>query len=250
MFSAGLACRGLARSNAVVTLAGHGHGVVLDTVAANASRYNTSACFRQRVYRCFSATMVAARQRRHPLRAKSSSSAASVRAWIESGETTRQVQGLPVSDTRIEYRERKLLSYSKEQLFDMVIDIDEYKVFLPYCLKSEVISTKDSGCEAALEIGFASVTESYTSNVKWDRPFAVTAKATDTSLFNELINEWQFVAGPVKNGRPSTYVDIYVAFEFKSAMHSLLARAAFDKVTNQMIAAFEKRASEIYKDSS
>ena len=42
----------------------------------------------------------------------------------------------------------------------------------------------------------------YTSNVTWDRPFAVTAKATDTSLFNELINEWQFVAGPVKNGTP------------------------------------------------
>ena len=51
---------------------------------------------------------------------------------------------------------------------------------------------------------------SYTSNVSWKRPQVVTAVATDTNLFEELTNKWTFIPGPSQNGRPTTYVDIYV----------------------------------------
>lgn len=179
-------------------------------------------------------------------RAKSHESRPRKAAQAASTSGRKEIKGLPATDAMVEYRERKLLSYSQDQLFDMVVDIDNYKTFLPYCRQSKVVTTSETGCSAELEISFGLVTECYTSNVSWKRRQVVTAVATDTKLFEELTNKWTFIPGPSRNGRPSTYVDIYVGFEFKNPVYALMARAVFDKVTQEMIRAFEERAGSIY----
>ena len=46
----------------------------------------------------------------------------------------------------MKYREKKILNYKPEQLFDLVSDIKKYPEFLPWCLGSRVkqISHKQS----------------------------------------------------------------------------------------------------------
>ena len=60
----------------------------------------------------------------------------------------------------------KILNYSKEQMFNLVADIDSYDEFLPWCNKSTVISKNnidDSNYEiiADLEIGYQSLSYTY-----------------------------------------------------------------------------------------
>ena len=38
----------------------------------------------------------------------------------------------------MKYREKKILNYKPEQLFDLVSDINKYPEFLPWCLGSRV----------------------------------------------------------------------------------------------------------------
>ena len=46
-------------------------------------------------------------------------------------------------------------SYSQEQLYTVVADVEHYREFVPWCQRSEVIQSKPpSFVEAELEVGF------------------------------------------------------------------------------------------------
>ena len=121
-------------------------------------------------------------------------------AWRALGRALRQhscaqyqlFHSFPLSAAEKQFSEKRLIgyaknggsafwltlanSYSQQQLFDVVSDIQNYKVsdtsmsltwqlFLPWCLDSRVLRTTPTGCQAQLEIGFATVREKYISNV-------------------------------------------------------------------------------------
>ncbi len=60
-------------------------------------------------------------------------------------------------------------NYSKKDLIELVLRIDDYKEFLPWCTNSKILTIakdkKDLKITADLEIGFKSFKEIYTSNV-------------------------------------------------------------------------------------
>jgi hypothetical protein len=66
-----------------------------------------------------------------------------------------------------------VLSYSQQQLYDVVADVDAYELFVPYCLRSRILKrfteSKDGldleMMEAELEIGSALFKHSYVSRV-------------------------------------------------------------------------------------
>eukprot|EP00041_Stephanoeca_diplocostata_P009622 m.149530 g.149530 ORF g.149530 m.149530 type:complete len:265 (-) comp17819_c0_seq1:233-1027(-) len=162
----------------------------------------------------------------------------------DAGEHTASVPGL-----KQQFKERRLLGWSRKQMYDLVADIDNYKDFLPWCTESVVLSRDGTGCRAEIEVGFPPVRERYTSLVTFNKPSMIMATAEDSELFKELVNKWHFVPGPSKHGGDSTYVDVYVSYEFRNPLHALLAKAAFDKVAKQMIQAFEHRAAVVYGPS-
>ena len=65
--------------------------------------------------------------------------------------------------------ESKTVSYTKEQMFDLVADIDRYDEFLPWCNNSKIINTKKEGDKkivfADLEIGYDQFVYTYRSEV-------------------------------------------------------------------------------------
>ena len=63
----------------------------------------------------------------------------------------------------------KKFNYSKKDLIELVLKIDDYKFFLPWCINSKILKIKkkkkDLKITADLEIGFKSFREIYTSEV-------------------------------------------------------------------------------------
>ncbi|KAJ8772864.1 hypothetical protein K2173_028041 [Erythroxylum novogranatense] len=109
------------------------------------------------------------------------------------------------------YEERRVLGYSPNQLFDVVAAVDLYHGFVPWCQRSEIIKRfPDGSFDAELEIGFKFLVESYISHVELERPKRIKTTSSESSLFDHLINIWEFNTGPV----PGT-CDLYFLVDFK-----------------------------------
>ncbi|RUS22301.1 hypothetical protein BC937DRAFT_89774 [Endogone sp. FLAS-F59071] len=177
------------------------------------------------------------------------------------------------ASSRKEYSERKLLSYSQQQLYDVVSDVDQYHLFVPWCTYSRVLSTKiiqgvsvkkDQGhagavttvMKAELSVGFKAFSERYVSEVTCEKPWKVKALSADSSLFRNLVTTWRFTPALPPSTLlttldaqqyPSCHVDFQVAFEFASPLHVQVANLFFDQISKEMIQAFEQRCEKVYR---
>ena len=70
--------------------------------------------------------------------------------------------------------ESKTVSYTKEQMFDLVADIDRYDEFLPWCNNSKIIDRKLTENQeiiiADLEIGYDQFVYTYRSCLLYTSP--------------------------------------------------------------------------------
>eukprot|EP00741_Cyanophora_paradoxa_P003549 tig00000093_g3447.t1 len=144
---------------------------------------------------------------------------------------------------RRRHAERKLLGWSAEQLYNVVVDVDNYKEFVPWCADSRVVRRSANVMEAELSIGFKVFVEKYTSRVEFQPQTMVKATSLNSALFHHLINEWKFEPGPLPN---TCYLSFLVDFQFRSPLYSQLVQAFFDEVARRIVSAFEGRARDVY----
>ncbi|CAG2108576.1 unnamed protein product, partial [Medioppia subpectinata] len=144
------------------------------------------------------------------------------------------------------YSERRILGYSKDQLFEVVSRVDDYHLFVPACVKSRVIERHNTSLTAELEIGIPPlIWERYTSRVVLQRPHLVSAKCIDGKLFRYLETNWRFGDGLAHNPQTCS-LDFNVSFEFRSLIHSQLVHIFFDEMVHKTVNAFLKRAEQLY----
>jgi coenzyme Q-binding protein COQ10 len=138
------------------------------------------------------------------------------------------------------HAETRLVSYTPEQLFDLVADVGAYPQFLPWCVGARVRSRKESELVADLTIGFGPFRESFTSRVALDRPGRVRVRY-ENGPFRYLNNQWDF--SPDLAG---CRVDFFVDFEFRSRILQAAIGVVFNEAVRRMVNAFLKRARDVY----
>ncbi len=139
------------------------------------------------------------------------------------------------------HRERRVLPYSSKQMFDLVMDIEKYPEFLPWCISSRVHTRTEELVDADVTVGYQMLREKFRSKVYTNRPDKITIDYTTGPLKN-LENKWVFK--DLENGK--CQIDFYVSFEMKSFILSGIANKLFDKVFKRMMYAFENRAEKVY----
>ena len=139
------------------------------------------------------------------------------------------------------HAEKRVLPYSKEQLFNLVAQVDKYPEFLPWCLGCRVKSRTDEEVVADMIIGFKVFREGFTSRVHPNKPDRVDVKY-ENGPFKYLENHWTF--NDMGDGK--TEIDFYVDFEFRSRILQAAIGAVFNEAVRRMISAFEQRAHDLY----
>ena len=58
-----------------------------------------------------------------------------------------------------------LIWHSAQQMFDLVVDVERYPQFLPWCDHGKVLERHDDGVTAEVGIAFKAVKQSFTTRV-------------------------------------------------------------------------------------
>ncbi len=139
------------------------------------------------------------------------------------------------------HAEKKILPYSPEQMFDLVLDIERYPEFLPWCLSCDIIKEDDGNKFANLVIGYKVFREWIKCRVSYQRPHSIRVQYINGPL-KYLSNTWDFMDAP----NDECVVDFYVDFEFKNPLFQKMMGVFFNEIVRRMVKAFEDRAKEMY----
>ncbi len=144
------------------------------------------------------------------------------------------------------HEQRKWVRHSADEMLNIVMQIEQYPEFLPWCTGARIRSSdKEQDKEiivADLLVAFKMFREKFTSRVVVDRAHKKIDVEYLNGPFKYLKNRWTFE--PNEDG--SCTIDFYIEFEFKSRALQMLISVVFGEAVRRMVGAFEARADRVY----
>lgn len=156
----------------------------------------------------------------------------------------------------------RTLPYSRQKLYDLIVDVDAYSSFLPYCQHSRVTAwssapdhnTRKWPTEGELTVGFGPLTQSYTSRIVCvpgrsvealsGKEDPVAKKDRGENPFKRLVTKWT-VEDATGEG---TRVDLDLSMQLEDPLVQIMLGKVAEETAGKMIDAFETRARELFGD--
>ena len=140
----------------------------------------------------------------------------------------------------------KKIPCSKKNLVDVVLDIEKYPEFVPWCLDSKIHDKTDKGdtieIKADLTIGKSFFRDTYKSFVIYNKSEDSIHVTNIDGPLKHLENEWFF-----RQDGDSSEVEFHVDFELKNKILNVLMIKSFDLGLKKIADAFEKRATQLFE---
>ena len=136
----------------------------------------------------------------------------------------------------------EFVNHSAKKLFNIVIDIESYPEYIPWCTRMIINERKKNEIYADMYVKYKLIlSQKFGSYVKFDT--------------NKLIIETSYIEGPLKdlktywrfeeiNNKKSKII-FDVNFEFKNYIHQKIAETFYPLIENKMINSFKKRADSL-----
>ena len=141
---------------------------------------------------------------------------------------------------------KRLIECKKNQLIDLVLDIEKYPEFVPFCLGSHVYEKNKEGnltlIIADLTIGKGPFKDTYKSDIKFDKENNTINVTNIGGPLNHLENNWMF--NETKGG---TEISFDIDFEIENKFLNVLMSKSFEFGLNKIADAFQKRAEDLYR---
>jgi len=134
-----------------------------------------------------------------------------------------------------------LVKFSAQQMFDLVNNIDDYPLFLPWCSGSRIIKREDDIVEAELLISKGGFKKAFSTRNKIDKGGKITVSLLD-GPFSYLEGVWNFM--PLRADASKISLDL--EFEMSGMLASLAFGVVFNQICNTMVSSFTSRAKQVY----
>ena len=141
---------------------------------------------------------------------------------------------------------KKIISCKKNQLIEMVLDIEKYPEFVPWCIEGKRFDKKESKdlltFNGDLKVGKSFLNETFSSFVTY---YKEKDKIIVTNLegpLKHLKNEWIF-----KEVNNATQLKFFIDFELKNPILNSIMKRSFELGLNKIAKSFEERAIKLYK---
>jgi len=140
---------------------------------------------------------------------------------------------------------KRSLKCKKEQLIDLVLDIEKYPTFVPFCMDAKIHKKKEQGnlllIIADLTIGKGPFKDTYKSDVKYNKKEDSIFVTNLDGPLKHLENTWYF-----KEENNITEVSFEVDFELKNEFLNIVMTKSFQFALDKIAEAFQKRAEELF----
>ena len=141
---------------------------------------------------------------------------------------------------------KRLIECKKVELISLVLDIEKYPEFVPFCHDAKIYENKNvdniTNIIADLTIGKGPFKDTYKSDVIYNKKdSSIFVKNLDGPL-NHLSNKWKFI-----NKDNFTEVTFDIDFEIENKFLNILMEKSFKFGLNRIADAFQKRAKELFR---
>ena len=141
---------------------------------------------------------------------------------------------------------KRLIECNKKQLIDLVLDIESYPSFIPFCLDSKVYEKKVKenmiSIIADLTIGKGPFKATYKSDVKYYKNTDIIHVANIEGPLKHLDNKWTFIE---KNN--CTEISFDIDFEIENKFLNIVMSKSFQYGLDKIADSFQKRANNLFK---
>ena len=141
---------------------------------------------------------------------------------------------------------KKVIPCKKKQLIDLVLDIEKYPEFVPWCIAGKINEKKENEntieMKGDLKVGKKFLNETYSSLILFNKSEDKIFVTNIEGPLKHLKNIWQF-----KEINNSTQLTFEIDFELKNNLLNTIMKKSFNFGLNKIADAFEKRAISLYK---
>lgn len=135
-----------------------------------------------------------------------------------------------------------LIWYSPAEMYRLVVDVDAYPQFLPWCDQARVVTHEENGMLAEIGIAFSGIHQTFSTRNSHIPDQQVIIKLV-SGPFSQLEGEWNFL--PLGTEPRACKVELTLTYGFESTLGKLIS-PVFDKIAGSMVDAFVKRAKQVY----
>ena len=140
---------------------------------------------------------------------------------------------------------KRLIECNKEQLINLVLDIEKYPTFIPYCLDAKVYEKKEQDdlilIVADLTIGKDPFKDTYKSDVRYNKKESSIYVTNIDGPLKHLDNKWHFT-----QENNATEISFDVDFELKNKFLNIVMTKSFQFALEKIADAFQKRAEKLF----
>ena len=140
----------------------------------------------------------------------------------------------------------KIIPCKKNQLIEMVLDIEKYPEFVPWCIQGIIYDKKNSedliSFNGDLKVGKSILNETFFSQVAYYKEKDYIIVTNLDGPLKYLKNEWHF-----KEINNNTQLEFFIDFELKNPILNVIMKKSFKLGLNKIAKAFEERAIKLYK---
>ena len=135
-----------------------------------------------------------------------------------------------------------IIEHNAKELFNIVLDVESYPIFIPWCSEMKVHSRKNNEIFADMFVKYKFMfTYKFSSHVIFDdKELKIKTNYIDGPL-KDLKTNWFFNSLDKKK----TLINFSVNFEFKNFLHQKIAKTFFPLIETKMIDSFRSRADKI-----
>ena len=141
---------------------------------------------------------------------------------------------------------KKVIPCKKSQLIEMVLDIEKYPEFVPWCIEGKIYDKNESkdliNFNGDLKVGKSLLNETFSSQVSYYKEKDKIIVTNLSGPLKHLKNEWFF-----KEINKNTQLEFFIDFELKNPILNSIMKKSFELGLNKIAKAFEERAIQLYK---